>query len=79
MTVRVLFFKALNGFFENDVDQTVSRLLRQEAARKMTVKLIAAVNFINILGPHFLYESALLSFSLITFCQKSTFVQKMRE
>jgi len=52
------------------------------AARKMLVKSTTGVNFINILGAHFLYKSALRSFSLVVFWlwqkYKSTFIQKMR-
>jgi len=39
---------------------------------------ILGVNFINILHECFSYESALSSFSLVTFWQKSTLVWKMR-
>jgi len=37
-----------------------------------------AVNFINILQARFLYKSLYGSFFLVTFWQKSTFVQKRR-
>jgi hypothetical protein len=38
--------------------------------------MFPGVNFINILRAHFLNESVLRSFSLVTFWQKSTFVKK---
>jgi hypothetical protein len=46
----------------------------------MDFKLFTAncegVNFINILRAHFLYKSALRSFSLVTFLQKKHFRAK---
>jgi len=40
----------------------------EKCARKTLMKLTPGVNFINILQAHFLYESELSSFSLVTFC-----------
>ncbi len=48
----------------------------EKCAQKMLMKLTTAVNFINVFCVRFSYERRFGSFFLVTFWQKSTFVQK---